>query len=453
MRSDWYTGRMMFIEMEIQTVHLYAIHGDAFSGEAFQLATDLILDIEFGSVKMFDGAFNGLLEMQSIKFIAQFIAFLPAGLFDGMVATVEVIDYESWPNSIDLNGMFGNKVFDKMEVLRINQVDMPQTKFRVLSAVNFTPFRCLTHLILTKCGIEVIEDDAFDVIGRNLKLIALFDNNIKLLDVRMFHVFILSKSDIRFNLDNNPLICTCRLVAFDVLTCILREIPDILCFPCIPHDFDAATCGIYRVVKYTQFCVSLKGLPELRIINVHLDYVDDSVLIETNYTSKFRVFMLNTDTPSKCTQRAAKANFTCLIVDKFVKQVNLNAIDGSHGVGSISVIAISITGYSEITPMHLMTVKRLTINIVELDDVWIFFMVVTVIFAAAVGFTFAICMHISQKPDSPTTTTGEELVDEYLPYEYVDPMQNIDDQLDEGNYDEISERLNDPNYIEFLDGT
>lgn len=452
MHGGWYGGVRPFGRLAIRTMLLATIHADAFNCEALHDLSHLRLEILYGLVRILDNAFNGLEKMQELVVMAEhFITYLPVGLFDCMATTIARIAYRSWSNNVNLNEMFANRMFDELRKLSIAHVDMPQSRIRVLAANNFTMFRYLVHLDLIDCGIEVIDDDAFDVVGRTLVSLDLSYNYIKILDVRMFRTFIETGSHFFHDFDNNALVCTCRLFALDVLICPQRGLYT-RCIECEPKHFDVTACGIHRVVNFRKMCAPWK-VPRIRLINVRMGYEANAVTLETNYTSRFRVFVLYADAaprPKNCTERAKMVNFKCSNIDKFVKHLDLNA------TRPIAHVAVSIGAGVVYLPQHFMTVNRHTVAVDEVNDDRIWIAVITVVFGAAIGFASAICaMHLRRQymvgnadaSDNDAVSTTNE----FPPYEYVEPLDTGVEHLEEYNYDEICERQNNSNYIELED--
>lgn len=364
--SNWYTGLFLINVLLIDTNRLNTIHANAFNIKVFQQLKILILKIRDGWVTTNAAAFNGLPMMQAIKFIAKRVKSFAANQFDPVVATLQGVEYECWPNEINVNEMFARGDFRVMKVLSIKNLQLPQTKFRCLAAENFTAFRHLEILHFVNCGIEVIQKNALQAIGHSLKEIDLDHNRIKFIHIDMFRTVFESRFWTKFSCFSHKemLECTCDLVEMDVMRCPFRTRLTEFCSKCMPpdHDFVASSCaGIYRDMAFTKFGRNVTNLSIMRIIRIRMAYDDTgSISIKTNFTGKIRLIFADAQTkrPANCRERASPTKFKCLNVKKFVGDLKLDKIDGMRDLEFVSVTAIPILLWFGTRPMHAMTVRQ-----------------------------------------------------------------------------------------------
>lgn len=186
MVANWYDGKYQLSQLVIYTIALYAIHANAFNVPAFQQMNSLEILIDYGLVRIHAGTFNGLNDLLLFALECKFIDRLPIDLFAPMASTIKCLQQRGWSNDVNMDEMFANKFYNMVAMLGIENVMQPQINFRILPASNFTAFCCLNDLYLYECGIQVIEMDAFDVVGRTLKSIALPANRLK--DFGLFYI-------------------------------------------------------------------------------------------------------------------------------------------------------------------------------------------------------------------------------------------------------------------------
>lgn len=373
MTSDWYTGQGSIRFLKIITNRLDTIHANAFNRPAFYRLSMLMICIEKGAVVVRDSAFAGFDLLISIERYAKNIRHLPGDLFHPVAMSLWDIKCATWPNDINLDEMFATHPYNMLKVLEIHNVQMPQKKFRLLAATNFTAFRRLRYLELVNCGIEVIDSRAFDTIGATLEYVNLNRNWIKLIDVRMFRSVFESKGLVDFRIDHNreTLACTCRLIELEVMQCPFRDTTtDGSCFDCMRTLMPltkmvvgvdtAAACGIYRQVHFTNFCIAKGGL--VRIVTIRMTVLGDSLALRTNFISKMRMILmdLNAMQANKCDDRA-RARLKCFQLDKFVDRLNLMDIEEINGVEFTAITVIPILYEFGARPMHIMTVRNVAV--------------------------------------------------------------------------------------------
>lgn len=454
--ANWYSGKHPFNGLQIDTAELHTIHTDAFNGQVFRKLKELQLIMDCDNLVTFHvGAFNGLVAMNNIYFEIVGSSSLPATVFDPIATTIDKIDILTWPNDINLNEMFSKQHFDELHILYISNVDMPRTVFRVVAASNFSSFCCLLELFLIRCGIEVIEDDAFDVIGRNLRYLDLRNNRIKFIGTRMFRPVFESefyndldiKSEVEFK-------CSCRFIAFEVIQCPYRAVEDLMCTDCLPRDFDADACGVYRTIENSKLCPYIGNQYETRIIDVRLAYDNGLISINTNFSDPFRMLLIVFDAPrpNDCMGRAKNAYAKCFYIERATEHLELDAIDAIRDAELVFVTAIPNLRQLGANPMPTMTVRRTLIVNENSNSLWLCLGFI-IISGAVIGFLGGIFMRFGRESDDATDIATEEPTndtngEEFPVYEYITSMQFDDGHVD---YEEINEEQTDSNYLELVD--
>lgn len=372
--TSWYGGRNPIGGIEIETERLAVIHANAFNEPAFKRLKYLALRVHFGPLKIHDDALQGLDIFLSLEMRVKGLKKLPTALFVPIAMSIRLIKFENWPNKVNLNEMFDTDIYRQLRTLQIRNVQLPQTRFRTLDATNFTSFRRLQHLELFNCGIEVIAERTFDIVGVTLLTIILDRNWIQFIDGAMFRIFYETKQPYLLSIERNrvEIECTCRLIELDVMQCPFRRI-DRLCIDCVVTDsFVAAACGLYRILDYTKFHIDFNRTFIKRIINVHMTHQQGSILIKTNFTSRIRMLLIDFDAMSggggggTCAHRTVPANFKCLHMNKSIERLELHGIDGIRDAKLISITVIPMLYDFSAHPLHSMTLRR-TDTIVWID--------------------------------------------------------------------------------------
>lgn len=365
--SNWYTGRRYMHVLVFQLVEIDAIHTHAFSSEAFQHLKTIIFKIPIGRMYLHPGAFKKLTMLTTLDFWTSSLLNFHTDLLHSLTA-LRYLSCYSWPNHIGLNDLN----IRKLRGLVIRNVAAPQTKFRVLTADNFTKIPHLKQLTLEHCGIEWIDEHAFDVIVDHLDILSLQDNRIKLINVEMFRRIFEAKRRARISINGNtPMACTCSVLEVNQIRFIydpvlVQHLP-ISCMPM--DDFSAATCDVERTLNATKICEKLPEMPYFYFY-VHLKRLNDTILINTNFTSKFRMLFVDLHAAwhgRKCHVPKHK----CLIVNKLVDQMDMSeitAIVGSNR-GFIAIMAIPFLYNRKICPINMIMTRNGYDGII--DDKWI----------------------------------------------------------------------------------
>lgn len=419
MPANWYNGNWG-IEMLIIDLHeLHTIHANAFNGSAFQNLAALELDVEYGGTWIRDGAFNGLEILRGYTIISETVHF-SACLFDSASESMHELGFSNWPNNINLDEMFGNQVYRMLSQLTIDSVTLPQTKFNLLSASNFTAFRRLSFLHLRYCGIEVIDEYAFDVVGRTLLEIDLTYNRIKVVHIELFRVFLESNTYATLLLANNEacMKCTCKLIEFDAMHAAFRDGPGEVINCMLNDGFDPAACNVYRDVDPWKLCSDERNLETMRIVSIRMAHRADSneILVQTNLVSKNRILVVNMNAmkTDRCFERAYTPMSICLIINKTVDRINLNDIEVDQRDSEfIAITVIPILHNFGAKPMHLMTVRRPVVH----DERYFVALIGggAAVAGAIAGLIAVLCRHFIRQQQSEAATT----TDDPQSYEYV----------------------------------
>lgn len=369
MHSNWYDGRYCLYSLRINAKNINAIRADAFIATAFQKLFYLKLITDQRPVQIHVDAFRGMGALVHLKFDAKGVQSIPAGIFDPMANSIGKLYLVEWPNNANMNEMGAHVVYRALSVLDIRHVQSPQTKFRRLTAANFTAFRRLKELYLLNCGIEAISEHAFDVVGRTLVYVHLAKNRIKFINLAMIRQIFESKRDVRFRLSGQVVLaCTCALIELEIMCFPFRDttLMDIEC-ALFEKPIDAITCGLHRDVDLHKLCIDGNKNMIMRTVDIRLVVHEaGKISIRTNFGSEIRLIIASIDsTSNQCTQRASKTNYHCLKTDPYVDLLEL--IQRSE---LISITAIPILYRFGARPMHLITVRHPSVDESLLCDIW-----------------------------------------------------------------------------------
>lgn len=369
MYSRWYDGIYELEWLRLRTDRLLVIHANAFNTTALGYVQLLDISIGYGSVVIYDGAFNGLRSLRSLFITTPLLKLLPRGLFNSVALSLWSIRMNRWTSRVNLNEMFAHEAFRHVTKLRIQNVQAPQKKFRHLASKNFTAFRRLNELSLINCGIETISERTFDRIGYWLERINLEDNRIKAVNVETFRQVFETKCIVWFSLHSirEKLQCTCRMVEMDLLVSpFMLERTD----KCIDRRQSIALCGVHRDVVVSKFAIDTSLRITLRLVNIHMAFAAEWLAIRTNFSSRIRMLFVDLGTlqHKKCAAQELEAKYKCLIISKSVDYLEWHEIDEVRDAEFISINAIPILYQFGARPMHSMTVRQ---EIVADDDDWI----------------------------------------------------------------------------------
>lgn len=361
MSSNWYTGHCSMDFLRIRTNQLDVIHANAFKSPAFSRLGTLGIGIHGGRLRLNKGAFNGLDLIKTLIIEVKYMGYMPAALYHPFYVTLSIIRHVGWSNTINLNDMFADQIYRHLGLIEIYDVEMPQTVFRKLTEANFTAFRRLEALSLVNCGIESIDEHAFDYIGRTLLYINLDRNWIKFISVAMFRLAFESHSMVVLSFSNNKLVlpCTCAMIELNVMQCPIVLNSNSLCVDCVMPGPDAgfAISACRRDIDFSKFCIN-RNMGVMRVIGFRLGVIGDTVLLDTNFTSKFRLIFADLTNGTKCMQRASNQSAKCFIMDKSVIHLDLREIKELRQAEFISITAIPILVEFGARPMHLITVRH-----------------------------------------------------------------------------------------------
>lgn len=452
MACDWYTGEWALDWLLISTDRLAAIHANAFDDPAFLSLTVLELNVKSGLLIVHSGAFDRLQYLRSIEFDAESI-YLTAGLFARAYVNLKLVQTTAWPNDINLNDMFATEIYRHLAWLHIENVALPQRHFRYLHWSNFSAFRRLHELYLINCGIEVIDEHAFDYIGHSLKYLSLRKNSIKIINVDMFRRMYETKLGCEIRITNNyvKLTSACRLIEVEIMLCPFERHSAGLCNECEALDyFYHNPCYLHRSVDAAKF-----GLREdievwLRVIDVRMAYANEFVAIHTNFTSKIRVLFVNGDAvhamSPKCSyERALKMNVKCfsMAIASSRLHLDMSRIEEIRSSQFISITVIPILHRFGARPMHLMTIRQQHIGHWLRDNIiLILFTTALITFGMLLGLggalwaTFIWYRYTGSESDQIEANENEqsfdvEFYDPYasdengipIEYEYYDPIE------------------------------
>lgn len=422
----------------IETDVLHTVHANAFNSRAFRKLVSVTILVTDGSPHIQHGAFDGLDFFGSTQLVAKYLH-LPIGFFDRYAATMLNIHCNGWPDDIGLNDMFANEAFRVLHTLSITNVRGSQSKFQRLAAVNFTMIRRLNYLILVNCGIEIIELNAFDVVGRALRLLRLNSNRIKSIDIDMFRILFESKRRSALEIDENAVKfpCTCHLLALDAMQCPFVEGPRVKCIDCVPSEaFEVTACGLYRAAPFQKFCIDTEPDDFVRIFIVRMAYVRASLSIWTNFSSRARILLADFSAlkNQKCQEMSFQGSVKCVKVQKpYSFTLNFNEFGEFRGAALLSITIIPHLDHFGARPMHSMTVRQE--NMAAID--WM--AAIGIASSAFIGFCSGVCISLVRgycklRHASDHTT---QATDRRSSYEYAMPMGKIDERGECNNYDEI----------------
>lgn len=367
MASDWYNGKASVSDLSIYTQRCVAIHANAFSSPAFEKLENLSIEIHGVAVNVFAGAFEGLRNLITFIFQISKSVTLPIGLFDPIASSINVIKSNRWPNDVSLNEMFANQLFRLLRKLTIYNAEEPQSKFRLLAASNFTSFRRLQVLLLSNCGIEIIDEHAFDDVGRTLQTISLFMNRIKFINIQMFRIIFESHRQLSLDIFRGMILdCSCHVLEVRLALSRFQNLEKSPIKCSLQDKNSMNSCSRYQVVNASKLCINRVRQPYPSFMNIYLKRSENSIVIQSNLTSKFRVLLINLDaTNAKCAARNITSNYQCSNIDSSFEHFDLDEVENIRNATIILITAIPVLIEFGAWPLHMIPVRR-----VKLADTW-----------------------------------------------------------------------------------
>lgn len=347
--------------LHIERCKLLAIGANAFDYKAFHTLKQLTFSENIGAMHILQDAFVGVGRPFSIFYIDTIVANFAAGFFEELIDTISDIEYHGWPGHIGLSDMFIGGQYRVLHMLHIENVPEPSLKFRLLAASNFSTIKHLRILRLVRCGIETIDEHAFDVIGRSLLWLYLYQNRIKFINVEMFRTIFETKSKPNVQLIDNPLWCTCDLIEFDLMRIPAIFLPESR-EECIVHDGSAIdSCGTYQRMNPGKLCTSFPSERMVRFVGFRLRRNNDVVHLQKKATTRTRLLVLRYDAACekrKCEMKELGTNAKCWITSKTTESFELHEFAGWPDAEFVMIAALPVVTSRRIWPLHLVTLRQ-----------------------------------------------------------------------------------------------
>lgn len=211
MKRGWYNGVNSLYGMTITSCDLYTIEEGAFDSIALRDMAFLKFDDVYGiQIAYQPGCLKGLRSLH--KFAAKSVVFTST---DGdFLAPIKWnIRYIQLINATDehfIANAFGELSFPRLEKIIIKAT----SNLVVVSRRTFgLDIPVLSTLVLESCGIEVIEEGAFEIIQAKMTTLSLWGNRLKTLPPELFRHF---RPDAELHLGKNPWKCQCLVLELDV---------------------------------------------------------------------------------------------------------------------------------------------------------------------------------------------------------------------------------------------
>lgn len=420
----WYVGKCCVPWLQIRTDRLRTIHAGAFNRISFHCTRKMELYLNQGVLTIREGVFDSLEKLQTLRIVGRLTVPIPIA---AMALRIKRITFVGLPNH-SLADLFAAATYRRVVRVHISNVQWPQTQFRQLVAADFAAFRQLTTVILNYCGITVIEEQAFDYVGRTLTTVDLRGNRIKALTVDMFRRMYEShrSESVVFQVENefSDFVCTCQFVELVIMQCPFQTKKPGNCLECtLIANFHTKACDVYRNVPLPTMCINWNEDTRLRIVQVRLTHENGAILLDTRFSSKMRVIFVNFDAMAgrKCAARATKMNFKCLRIDRSTDYLELNEIEEVRGARLISITVIPILFEFGARATHTITVRSKMVAPERWPVLEMLILCAAIVLGIGIGFGGGTCWHMSmQRREKSTlaateTATPKNIECEYLP--------------------------------------
>lgn len=151
------------------------------------------------------------LSLASISFINTKVCKLAKNFLLSTKEFLRIFRFEKFPIDLNLDMIFANSDFAQLTDVEIHS---EEGHLRTIAASNFTAFSAIQKLNVSYCGIEMIEEKAFDFISRTICKLDLTGNRLKTVSAYIFNKIIGRKSSqaVEVNISENLLECNCDLL-------------------------------------------------------------------------------------------------------------------------------------------------------------------------------------------------------------------------------------------------
>lgn len=211
MKRGWYNGVNSLYGMTITSCDLYTIEEGSFDTLALRDMTFLKFDDVYGiQIAYQPGCLKGLRSL--IKFFAKSVVFKSTD-GDFWAPIKWNVRFIQLINATDEH--FIANAFEKLSFPRLEKIIIKSTSnLQIVRRSTFgLDIPLLSTLVLESCGIEVIEEDAFEIIQAKITTLSLWGNRLKTLPPQVFRHF---RPDAELHLGNNPWKCQCLVLELDV---------------------------------------------------------------------------------------------------------------------------------------------------------------------------------------------------------------------------------------------
>lgn len=331
--------------------------------------------------------------IESITFDAVLFDDLLQGVLCHVASHLVSLHVNLLPYHLDLNYIFDCvRPWWSLEQLIIRS---HSPKFRLLASQNLSTFRWIEHIDLSHCGIEVIENGAFDVAMRTLRKLNLSNNKLKSIDSRVIFK-ILDRSepnhwDSVVGFKNNPFQWNCDL--FEMQAILIAKMHNqslLVCRNITKNECELpSNCTHLQVIHTSALCQVNKQNGSQRFLYPYfaIKYNPNlnNISIITHKLRRFRMLVRNhldfnefnskwgySDT--KCPKSGyIQHNIKCFLLNGTNAELNLHDFTKNMKYLQICVNYVSF-GTRHMWPLHCVTCnllipKQLTININIVDIV------------------------------------------------------------------------------------
>lgn len=278
------------------------------------------------------------------------------------------------PNHLGLNNMVDcSRHWWNLEQLIIRS---HSPNFRLLASENFTTLRWIEHIDFSHCGIEVIENGAFDASMRTLKTLNLSNNKLKSVDSTIIYKMLDRSERSQWNsvikFENNPLQWNCDLFEMEaILVAETRNQSSLVCRNGTENECELpANCTELQVIHLSALCKVNKQNRSQRFLYPYfaIKYNPNlnNISIITNKLRRFRLLVRNHldfnefnskwgYSDSKCPKNGyIQSNIKCFLLNGTNAALNLHDFNKHMKYLQICVNYVSF-GTKHMWPLHCVT--------------------------------------------------------------------------------------------------
>lgn len=372
------------VELQITDMHLYDISNIPLFGHLHQI---IILNTKFENLR------NDFL--------------------DKLYVCLVHLTFEFVPEYLNMDLMFSSSKTNW--AITDMALKSKHSQMRTIAASNFTRLPCLRQLVISASSVETILDDAFDYL-KNLRVLNLAENNIKVLPVETFNRLI-DRTGIgltfTIGLHGNPFECTCETKEW-------RSIVELnewegkgniqVYMPC-GLIADRHACPNMQTIREPRICLPSELVHSYSKFVIKVDSDRDELIVTAPSPRKYRLFVQHLMNENefnskwgaalgKCPKKGfLEKAVTCLLLRNEQEALSLARLSPNAAIIRIICINYVTGGWKRFWPLHCLS-HRQRVGLNELETFMTVQMCLLTVFLGCLGLflmALTLVLHMARK--------------------------------------------------------